>query len=75
MNEERAVSNDDSRAGPGAEAPNAARIYDYLVGGSHSLPADRAAADFMCTLVPSTPKWLSSAGTAGSILPSASTAG
>jgi len=40
------------------EAPNAARIYNYTLGGSHWRPADKAAADFMFSLVPSTPKWV-----------------
>ena len=41
-----------------AEAPNAARIYNYTLGGSHYRPADQAAAEYMFSLVPSTPKWV-----------------
>jgi S-adenosyl methyltransferase len=40
------------------ETPNAARIYNYTLGGSHWFPADKAAAEFMFSLVPSTPKWV-----------------
>jgi hypothetical protein len=40
------------------EIPNAARIYNYTLGGSHNTPADRAAAEYMFSLVPSTPKWV-----------------
>ncbi len=40
------------------EIPAASRIYDYLSGGSFHFPADRGAADFMVSLVPSVPKWL-----------------
>lgn len=40
------------------EFPSAARIYDYLSGGSFHFPVDRGAADFMVSLVPSVPKWL-----------------
>ncbi|HEX6289558.1 MAG TPA: SAM-dependent methyltransferase [Herpetosiphonaceae bacterium] len=40
------------------EAPNAARIYNYTLGGTHNFPADRAAAEYMFSLVPSTPKWV-----------------
>jgi hypothetical protein len=40
------------------EIPNAARIYDYLLGGTHNFPADQAAAGYMVSLLPSTPKWL-----------------
>lgn len=38
--------------------PNAARVYDYSLGGSHNFEADRQAAEFMFTLVPSTRKWV-----------------
>lgn len=41
-----------------AEAPNAARIYNYTLGGKHFLPVDQAAAEYMFSLVPSTPKWV-----------------
>lgn len=40
------------------EIPNASRIYDYTLGGTHNFPADRAAAEYMFSLVPSTPKWV-----------------
>jgi SAM-dependent methyltransferase len=40
------------------EIPNAARIYNYMLGGSHWFPADQAAADYMSSLVPSTAKWV-----------------
>jgi len=39
-------------------APNAARIYNYTLGGTHWTPVDKAAADSMFSLVPSTPKWV-----------------
>ena len=38
--------------------PNAARIYNYTLGGSHWTPVDQAAAEYMFSLVPSTPKWV-----------------
>ncbi|HEU4323857.1 MAG TPA: SAM-dependent methyltransferase [Roseiflexaceae bacterium] len=38
--------------------PNASRIYAYILGGDNYFPVDRAAAEAMCALVPSTPKWL-----------------
>ena len=37
------------------ERPNAARIYDYLIGGNHNFAADRAAADQVRALFPSIP--------------------
>ncbi|HYR07767.1 MAG TPA: SAM-dependent methyltransferase [Longimicrobium sp.] len=40
------------------EIPNAARIYNYMLGGSHWFPADQGAADYMSSLVPSTAKWV-----------------
>ncbi|MGQ9827114.1 MAG: SAM-dependent methyltransferase, partial [Roseiflexus sp.] len=43
---------------PPSETPNAARIYSYTLGGSYYLPVDRAAAEYMFSLVPSTPKWV-----------------
>lgn len=52
---------DDSSAPatPDATAiPNASRIYDYTLGGTHNFPADRAAAEYMFSLVPSTRKWV-----------------
>ncbi|GHG96895.1 SAM-dependent methyltransferase [Comamonas sp. JC664] len=38
--------------------PNAARIYDYTLGGTHHFEADRQAAEFMFSLLPATPKWV-----------------
>lgn len=38
--------------------PNAARVYDYSLGGSHNYEADRQAAEYMFSLVPSTKKWV-----------------
>ncbi|NTW01750.1 MAG: hypothetical protein HGA19_10705 [Oscillochloris sp.] len=43
---------------PQPEVPNAARIYNYTLGGSHTFPVDQAAAEYMFSLVPSTPKWV-----------------
>lgn len=43
---------------PQPEAPNAARIYNYTLGGPHYTPVDKAAAEHMFSLVPSTPKWV-----------------
>lgn len=40
------------------EFPNAALIYNYTLGGTLYRPVDQAAADFMFTLLPSTPKWV-----------------
>lgn len=40
------------------QVPNAARIYNYTLGGSHNFPADREAAEYMFSLVPSTRKWV-----------------
>ena len=40
------------------DTPNAGRIYDYLLGGRHHLEADRLAAEYMLSLVPSLRKWL-----------------
>ena len=39
-------------AGADAEAPNAARIYDYLLGGSHNFAADRQVAEAAAHAVP-----------------------
>jgi len=39
--------------------PNPSRIYDYTLGGVHHFEADRRAAEFMFSLVPSTRKWVS----------------
>ncbi|MBN2527805.1 MAG: SAM-dependent methyltransferase [Deltaproteobacteria bacterium] len=38
--------------------PNAARIYDYMLDGIHHYEADRQAAGFMLSLIPSTKKWV-----------------
>ncbi len=38
--------------------PNAGRVYDYVLGGHHSFEADRQAAEYMISLVPSTRKWV-----------------
>jgi SAM-dependent methyltransferase len=48
----------DLQAPSDTEIPNAARIYNYMLGGSHWFPADQAAADYMSSLVPSTRKWV-----------------
>lgn len=40
------------------ETPNAARIYNYMLGGKHWYLADQAAAEYMMSLVPSTQKWV-----------------
>jgi len=40
------------------DVPNAARIYSYTLGGTHYFPVDQAAAEYMFSLVPSTPKWV-----------------
>lgn len=40
------------------DVPNAARIYSYTLGGTHYFPIDQAAAEYMFSLVPSTPKWV-----------------
>ncbi len=38
--------------------PNAGRMYDYSLGGNHNFEADRQAAEFMISLVPSSRKWV-----------------
>jgi O-methyltransferase involved in polyketide biosynthesis len=38
--------------------PNAGRVYDYVLGGHHNFAADRQAAEYMISLVPSTRKWV-----------------
>lgn len=38
--------------------PNAGRVYDYVLGSNHNFEADRQAAEFMISLVPSTRKWV-----------------
>ena len=49
----------DSTSGPqggdAAKAATAARIYDYLLGGTHNFPADRAAADMLVQGTPVLP--------------------
>lgn len=40
------------------DVPNAARIYNYTLGGTHHFPVDQAAAEYMFSLVPSTRKWV-----------------
>lgn len=37
------------------EQPNASRVYDYLLGGSHNFEADRQAAEQLCALYPDAP--------------------
>ncbi|MFP2906064.1 SAM-dependent methyltransferase [Pyxidicoccus sp. 3LFB2] len=44
--------------GVNPQVPDASRIYDYALGGTHNFEADRQAAEFMFSMVPSTPKWL-----------------
>ena len=47
--------------GPGQrepDGPNIARVYDYLLGGSHNFPADRAAAEEFCARWPDGPATL-----------------
>lgn len=43
---------------PNIDIPNAARVYDFTLGGSHNFDADRQAAEFMFSLLPSTKKWV-----------------
>ncbi|QSQ18910.1 SAM-dependent methyltransferase [Pyxidicoccus parkwayensis] len=38
--------------------PDASRIYDYTLGGTHNFEADRQAAEYMFSMVPSTRKWV-----------------
>lgn len=38
--------------------PNAARIYDYTLGGTLNREVDRQAAEYMFSLLPSTRKWV-----------------
>lgn len=38
--------------------PSGSRVYDYTLGGNHNFEADRQAAEFMFSLLPSTPKWV-----------------
>lgn len=38
--------------GVNTELPSAARVYDYLLGGGHNFPGDRALAEKLVTVVP-----------------------
>ncbi|MCP3143481.1 SAM-dependent methyltransferase [Pyxidicoccus xibeiensis] len=40
------------------QIPEASRIYDYTLGGTHNFEADRRAAEYLFSLLPSTPKWV-----------------
>jgi SAM-dependent methyltransferase len=42
-------------AGLDVDRPNAARMYDYALGGSHNFPADRAAAEALNRIYPDAP--------------------
>jgi SAM-dependent methyltransferase len=42
-------------AGLDVDRPNAARMYDYSLGGSHNFPADRAAAEALFRVYPDAP--------------------
>jgi SAM-dependent methyltransferase len=42
-------------AGLDVDRPNAARMYDYSLGGSHNFPADRAAAEALFRAYPDAP--------------------
>jgi hypothetical protein len=42
-------------AGLDVDRPNAARMYDYALGGSHNFPADRAAAEALYRIYPDAP--------------------
>jgi hypothetical protein len=42
-------------AGLDVDRPNAARMYDYALGGSHNFPADRAAAEELYRVYPDAP--------------------
>lgn len=44
--------------GVNPQIPDASRIYDYTLGGTHNFEVDRQAAEFMFSLVPSVPKWV-----------------
>ncbi|MFG1925520.1 SAM-dependent methyltransferase [Cryptosporangium sp. NPDC048952] len=43
---------DAARALGGTEQPNAARMYDYFLGGSHNFAADRTAAEGLLSVAP-----------------------
>ncbi|MBI4670812.1 MAG: SAM-dependent methyltransferase [Chloroflexi bacterium] len=49
--------------------PNAARIYDYLLGGSHNFEADRRAGDQLNRAVPWFPKVCACSGHVCKTLP------
>ena len=53
-----AIMTDETRHLNFKDIPNAARVYDYVLGGSCNYDADRQAAEFMLSLVPSTRKWV-----------------
>lgn len=38
--------------------PSGSRVYDYTLGGSHNFEADRQAADYMLSMLPSAGKWV-----------------
>jgi O-methyltransferase involved in polyketide biosynthesis len=38
--------------------PSGSRVYDYTLGGSHNFEADRQAAEYMFSLLPSAGKWV-----------------
>jgi SAM-dependent methyltransferase len=42
-------------AGLDVDRPNAARMYDYALGGSHNFPADRAASEALTRVYPDAP--------------------
>ncbi|AKT41079.1 SAM-dependent methyltransferase [Chondromyces crocatus] len=44
--------------GVNPHVPNAARLYDHLLGGTRNFEADRAAAAQMTALLPAMPKWI-----------------
>ncbi|CAM3229491.1 hypothetical protein G4177_24160 [Corallococcus sp. ZKHCc1 1396] len=44
--------------GVNPQVPDAARIYDYTLGGTHNFEADRQAAEALFSLLPSTRKWV-----------------
>jgi len=52
------VNESSSIPGLDPKVPNAARVYDYTLGGTHNFEADRQAAEYMFSLVPSTRKWV-----------------
>ena len=41
-----------------ASRPNAGRIYDFLLGGSHNFEIDRQAAQGLLQMVPEMPQWV-----------------